>query len=120
EGFQALSRDRRNIVEEVTRRFHDPKGIVLRPPEGQGWWKVLDPDKGVVQMFLPVGLLVVEPGKEAPSPHYNCDAAVIVESVPGAISLEREPGWGVVGVQLIRGGVPPAAGPPGPGEAMGN
>jgi len=120
EQFQAIHRDRMDIVEKVTQRFRDRTGVVLRPPEAQGWWRVLDADKGIVQMFLPMGLLIVEPGKEASSPLYNCDAAVIVENVAGPISIERDPGWRVVGVQLIRGGKPAPTGSPGPGEAMGN
>jgi hypothetical protein len=122
EGFQALTKDREEIRNIVTQHFRDRTRILLRPPESRGWWKFVDSDKGVLQAFLPVALLVQDPGKDAAAaPRYICDAAVILESEPGEVSTERDPGWRVVGVQLIRGSAPQAApGPPGPGEAMGN
>jgi hypothetical protein len=121
DDFQALNMYRMTIIAQIKERINERSGIIVRPPEGRGWWKLVDADRGIVQSFTPVGILVMETGKEAAPPRYFADAAVVLESAPGEIREDRDPGWKVVGLQLIRGGVAPVAPGQGPGgDAMAN
>jgi hypothetical protein len=123
EELQALKAEKLPLESEITNRFQDPMAIVLRGPEGRGWWRIISHDQGVVRYFFPVGLVVLEPGKDlSSSARYNCEAALIVESDAGELTAERIPSWRLVGIQLLRGGKPPTPPPGAAGgpEAMAN
>jgi hypothetical protein len=115
DGFVALKKLQTDIIRAVKGNFTDPARVVFqRVGEGRGRVLIVNADKGPVQFFLDCALSVSQEGKAAGAPpDFSCDAALIVESDVGPLTSERKPVWRIVGLQLIRGNKPTAAGPEG-------
>jgi hypothetical protein len=106
DGFVSVKSVRTDIVRNVKRYFQDPAHLVLqRVGEGRGRFVILNKDQGPVQFFHDVPLAVHLKGSSA-APDFHCEAALIVESDPGPLSVDRYPNWRIVGLELIRGGKP--------------
>lgn len=119
EGFEALSKQKDDIIQKVRARWAQPWLFGLSVEEGPGWPAPvgLDPQ----QLTLTCGIeMRVFPKMtvDAGPPLYLCKAGVVVESDRGPVTLERQPRWRVARVNVLRGGKPseqPPAPTPGPG-----
>jgi hypothetical protein len=120
QGFDARKREQADIIADIKNNFSRRSVVVMRLLDGRAHLRISDPDGAtVVQLLHPLDLAVHPNGFElGQSPKYRCDAFLIVASDPGAVTNERQPRWRVAGVQLVRGGVPPA-GPPQAGRGGG-
>jgi hypothetical protein len=118
--FDSPRKVREDVVKAVKRHFLQPPVVVLRMPEGRAPFEMTQPEGAagpVVQFLNPVDVWVYLPGADAAKgPTYRCDGALVVESDPGPITTERQPRWRVAALKLVRGGIPPASGPPQPGR----
>ena len=118
--FESLRKQREEIINAVKAAFRNPSILNIRTQDSKGHARIVDRERGIVQVLFDVELLVFPNGMTASGrPEYYCEGTLVVESEPGPWEAGRRPAWRLAELELARGGKPPKeAGPPGaPGGA---
>lgn len=116
EGFETLLKDFRTEIPRLVKEwFLQPARLHFKKqwePIEDTHPKLVGTDR--VQMRVNIEMLGNPSPGDAKTLPFRADAKLVLESNPGLIDPDREPRWRLIGLEMVRGGVPSQApkGPP--------
>jgi hypothetical protein len=110
DDFQAPSKMRTDILQQVRDVFHDLSHLRLRmPKEATGRPRPIGPDPKTIEIAQDVGIAVFPGGQTDADPKYQVDSVFIIEVKVGPDAPADIAGCRLVSIELLRGGTPSPA-----------
>lgn len=105
--FEALPRQKADIIQKVRARWSQPWLFGIRVKEGSARPAPVGIDPQQLTMTAGIEMSVYPKlSVDSGPPLYRCEAGVVVESDRGPVTSDRQPRWRVVRVDVERGGKP--------------